>query len=712
MKKILLLITLVAAIGGGLYLAKLNGSLDSTNSPSASSIDFSANIPADTLFWALNTSPISTQALLNSKRDPSTDMVLEELKANGPETQLFAHIATNWLQSGTQGVETFQNQWGFGNEFQSAIYTVGLIPVVEFSLANPAQFVKQIDAAATQSGITKTEEKQADYSISSYALPNEDIAGLALIIKQTKNTVRITFDGPFDAKIKELVMGTKLPSKTLDSQNALEIIRKQHNFKGNVLAAVQWDNLASMFTTANSTGFTMLNSLSQGEAATEFSDIQSKECQAEVATLVQFAPRTLVSNQVDIKDGRIASEGAILLELTNSWLTGNLSQLNGVLPSFTLADDYKPMLGFALGLNIAELNTVLADVWAGLEAYKPSCAPLQELQAKLTSSNPVNSLSMLGLVPTVKGLSITVNDLDFNIHNEMPQLSKVSAVISLSSISSAKLIALAQQFQPMLAAMNIPTDGTSLPLQLPIPLPGMPELEISVQSNKHIVISTTDELAKKQAKSMAKQDLTSNGITMMSVQSKPFTNLLQKVQKQMSTGLLGSDSVDGSTCAELNLYTAAAMTTDINLSVVTKFQKTGLNADIKESQLLKKVSTPFSPGKYKVWQIVDGCHKVIDGEDTFNADGSGSLSSVIDQAQCDGYNGKYDWKNEAGKLVFNFKEEQYRSSCTDALSDWAPVTKGENRKSDSCFIFNETATSFSCIFVTDEIPTQYDFQKI
>ncbi len=121
--------------------------------------------------------------------------------------------------------------------------------------------------------------------------------------------------------------------------------------------------------------------------------------------------------------------------------------------------------------------------------------------------------AMTGMVQGVQGFGFDLQALSLKPAKEgteMPEIADLSFMATISSKQPQQLWSMLAMMQPDLAAMQLPADGQSveLPLPLPVELPGKIKLGLF---GKHIVLFSGDK-AEGLTGDLAKQELKPNGL--------------------------------------------------------------------------------------------------------------------------------------------------------------------------------------------------------
>ena len=511
-----------ALVGGGAYYA-LNGKLGGGSG--VQSLDY---VPADTLVFAGGLEPMSWGDLA-AFRDSFTmgsspaemqkmvdDLVKAELESTekAPDgVRLMLSLYTDYLT--TVMDKNFKPETlGLADKIDSAFYTVGALPVVRIKLANESAFDAFLAKAEERFKLKAVEGKLDGFSYQRYALSTDGKNPLYLAIGKRDGFVVFTLDAGELIPANEglaVAFGLTKPAQPLKSSGVLEAMVKEYGFKPFSLGYLNHEALVRILTRADNPVAKLLDKVSEGEATTEFAPLRSAACQSELEGMAALWPKTVFGYTKLESDGSPIQVSSLMKVVsTDAAAMEQLQKLRGFLPDLSAGQS---KFSYQMGLNMDELTPVLTNLWTRAIQAKFSCEPLVAAQAELKQVNPSLLGAMTGMVQGIQGFGVDLQSLSLKPAvdgSEMPQIADLSFMATVSSKQPQQLWSMLAMMQPELAAMQLPADGQSveLPLPLPVELPGKIKLGLF---GKHIVLFSGDK-AEALTGDLAKQELKPNGL--------------------------------------------------------------------------------------------------------------------------------------------------------------------------------------------------------
>ena len=152
-------------------------------------------------------------------------------------------------------------------------------------------------------------------------------------------------------------------------------------------------------------------------------------------------------------------------------------------------------------------------------------------QAQSKDANPAALAMMTGMLGSLKGMSLSVLDMDIIEHAEnpgMPDFKSLDLLLTVSADDVEALFNIAKSFAPQFASLTLPEDGSAIEMNEYLP-PGL-ELNASLYlalKGQHLALYT-GELGEKFANSLTDQTVEANGFMAFSIDSNKFFKSLIK----------------------------------------------------------------------------------------------------------------------------------------------------------------------------------------
>lgn len=709
MGKVLAAVGLALVIAAGGYFYTQQATDHDSESPVASRLR--SHIPADSMAFVLNEKAFPIDFLVNM--DPSLELFAQmaddaQLDGENPATRFWAHLGSDFLRAIQSGSAHLQKEWGFGEEVYSAFYFVGLSPVLEVSMAEPAKLREQVNAAAEASGLTMDSQADGEATLHRVTFLEQDGRAFTLLLRETEGWIRLALELPTGDANAALVSGSKLPAQSLATSGLLDRLHDQMSLRGDIAAAVNFVALVNTITDPQSVAGSMLSELMPDA---DLSQWQTPACHKESAALVSGVPEWLIASDIEYDNKAqprtVTSESESILSIKNEGLALSLVKLNGVLPRYSEVGGYDPLYSIGLGLNVAQLAPVLMELHQA--AMQPSfqCQYLQEAQTAMRDMNPTMLSMATAMVSGIKGASMTVNELA--VDEELESLASASALVSVSAVSVRQLLTLVQGFVPELAQLKIPQDGSPVPLRLAMLPPQVPPLQIAIKEDQHLVVMTEDDLAQRLASTFTGLGIEGNGLFHLSADAGKLAHVFDNAVQQ---GVPGIDAMSAEACAEMASMVATYENTQVKMSTTMEFRPAGLWLTGSASQILPNPETfKLEPGTYDAYYVGDSCELERDGSETFRADGEGQMTRLSAAPDCDAanYEATFQWQQRGLGLHYSYQKERERENCGADWSQWSEISEGQSKR---CIITEMDSSGFQCVFMGgDDSAQSYVFKR-
>ncbi|MBP8039819.1 MAG: hypothetical protein KAY67_04670 [Aeromonadaceae bacterium] len=511
-----------ALVGGGAYYVtqgKLGGA------SGAQSLDY---VPADTLVFAGGLEPMSWGDLAAFRDGFSVgsnpaemqtfvnDLVKSETESGekAPDgVRLMLSLYADYLAAVMD--KNFKPETlGLSDKIDSALYTVGALPVIRIKLADEAAFDAFLAKAESRFQLKAAEGKLDSFSYKRYSLIDDAKQPVYLAIGKRDGFVVFTLDAGDLIPANEglsIAFGLTKPAQPLKASGVLDAMVKEYGFKPFSLGYLNHEALIRILTRADNPVAKLLDKVSNGESATEFAPLRTAACQSEIEGMAALWPKTVFGyTKLESSGSPIQISSLLKVVSTDAAAMEQLQKLRGFLPDLSAGHS---KFSYQMGLNMDELTPVLTNLWSRATQAKFTCEPLVAAQAELKQVNPSMLGAMTGMVQGVQGFGFDLQALSLKPAaegTEMPEIADLSFMATISSKQPQQLWSMLAMMQPELAAMQLPADGQSveLPLPLPVELPGKIKLGLF---GKHIVLFSGDK-AEALTGDLAKQELKPNGL--------------------------------------------------------------------------------------------------------------------------------------------------------------------------------------------------------
>ena len=468
MRKLLVALVLVAVVGLGLWFAfgrdRAGGAGDGLSLRAGSPDAPLAYVPADTPYVIANLEALP-KASLDAWMQQSETMVQLwrtqfDMALHALESKDAADPGLKWmraLDAEFKGKTVSQSLDMLGIDLQgrSAIYGVGLVPVVRMTLGNPDAFRAFVARVETAAGEKLPSATLGDIGYWQFTAPGAPLRGVLAL--QGKHLVATLAPVNDEASLKTL-LGVDKPAASMQDGAALAKINQVYGYTPFATGYVDTQRLVAQLTgpaTPLETAF--LAAMEIEKPAVD------AVCQAEYAALAQAAPR-LVLGYTTLEPKR--SVAVSRLELRGD-IAKDLMTLRAPMPGLDAANDALFNVGFSM--KLAQFPPLVAK-WAGAVQNAPwKCASLLDLnQSFADASTQLTNPAVFMAGPVFEGIHAIATRFSMPVGGGEPDF---AGKLLIGSPSPEALLQLSQNFAPQIAQLGLKPDGTVKPLSA---LPGLP----------------------------------------------------------------------------------------------------------------------------------------------------------------------------------------------------------------------------------------------
>lgn len=465
MRKLLVIIVLAAVVAGLYFAFGRGGGVGNELSLGAGSADAPlAYVPADTPYVFANLEPLPKASLDAWMQQSETavqiwrlqyDTMLQAMKdkdASGTALEWMTALDAEFTgKTVAQSLDVL----GIDLQGRSAVYGVGLVPVLRMTLGKPdafRAFVARVEATAGEK-IPAAKVGDIDY----WQFTNPQAPLRAILALQGNHLVATLAPVDDDASLRTL-LGVDKPAASMQDGAALAKLNTQYGYTPFATGYIDTTRIVALFTAAP----TPLETAFLGALEIDKPAIDAV-CQAEYAALAQAAPRIVIGYTL-LEPQR--SVGVSRIELRKDIAT-DLMTLRAPMPGLDAADD--ALFNFGLSLKLAQLPPLVGK-WAGAVQSAPwQCASLLELNQAFAEGNAqLTNPAVFMAGPVFEGFHAIATRFTLPKPGEEADF---GGKLLLGSPSPAALVAMAQTFAPQLAELQLKPDGE---VKLVPAMPGMP----------------------------------------------------------------------------------------------------------------------------------------------------------------------------------------------------------------------------------------------
>lgn len=506
------IVAVVAVVAGGYFYSR-----DNNITPTLPQLDY---IPADTaLFWG-QLKPFAYSRYFDMlpaamKNTDDLTPVIESLSQSQDKNSLFLASILKAYQMSLTSSAAIKQTWGVGDEYQGLAYTVGLLPVIRFQVAQQGALVSTINKAATEAGISYTKDSIDGVALTRYAIDIDDQA-FQLIASVTDGWATLTFNTPFnDEQDLRLALALDKPEESLAQSGKIARYTKKYSLDGGSIAYVNNIAITNAITAKHPSRLNkMLDAVfDKTNSAQAFSAVRTAQCQNDFSDIANNWPATVTgTTKVMITDKQADFSMMSIIESSDQDLMNTLSSVRGFIPKHT-ASLNSQMLSVAYGVDIAKIPPLANTVIKTFNNADFQCQLLSQYQQQTKELNTMGLAMMSSMANGIQGISFSLQDLNVSEDvNGEPKIKKLDALVTLSSNDIDTLIFTAKSFLPMLGNVAIPEDGQAVIVNDLIPSPIPLDFDIKLAKKGQHLVLYTGEQSEGIANAMQSELIEKNGL--------------------------------------------------------------------------------------------------------------------------------------------------------------------------------------------------------
>ena len=341
---------------------------------------------------------------------------------------------------------------GIGPESDSAIYGVGLLPVIRVTLPDRELFEAFVEKLENRAGA-----KMSTASIDGheYRYAGDDEA--RVIVATIGNQLVITGApaGLPEAQLKSL-LGLSLPAESIAESGALAAVSEKYRLSSFGAGFIDVERIAATFIDEQSGVNSELLALMDYDAA-DLSDV----CKTEIRSLAGIAPR-IVSGYTEVTPEHFKSISVVELR---SDLAAGVQTLTAAVPG--LGTERGGLIALGMSLNMIAARDFYSARLDALEADPYKCELLEDLQAGVTNGRAVLEQPVPPTVYAFRGILAVIDDIKgMDIKKQQPP-TDVNMRLLVATDNPEALVAMGAMFSPDVASMDLQPD--SKPVKLAVP---------------------------------------------------------------------------------------------------------------------------------------------------------------------------------------------------------------------------------------------------
>jgi len=361
---------------------------------------------------------------------------------------------------------------------RAVFYGIGPLPAIRIEIADTAKFNALLDRVEQRAGVGAVRGE-----LNGLAYRRIDLGQIDAVLAVTEGyaIAGLLTDTLFERDLP-LLLGQQPPADNLADSGAIEALIERHRFADHGAGFVKLDEMvATALGKGSGRNAEVMRAL--GAAPLPVSD----GCMRMTETLVAGMPR-MVMGVTEANEKRLATRG--IWESTPS-VAAYLQRLAAPVPG--VGATYGGLVALGVGLELPQLRNAIDAVLRQVIAAGSACEWVDpdSLQAVIPQLN----LALGPMTAGIKGFNLQIEDLA--IDRDSLQPADVRAGLLASVDDPRGVFALGAMFNPALASLEIPEDGSFVDLPAGMGLDAQtPPLKVAIRDKALVLLAGADSAAR------------------------------------------------------------------------------------------------------------------------------------------------------------------------------------------------------------------------
>lgn len=364
---------------------------------------------------------------------------------------------------------------GFRTDGTGVIYGLGPLPVARFELADAARVEALLRRIEQRSGL---HGDWRSFGGREYLRIGDEVAGILLGTVGEQMVVALLPSSIETAYLPRL-FGDQRPEASLVESGVLAEMIKTHDFTGYGAGFVDLERIASMLT-----------GRAKGETAEVLAALSldmpqpSAACTRLIDSLTAGAPR-MAFGITALDERSIGAKSVLETSPAVAQLLGGLSE-----PVPGIGRDSDAKFSFGTGMNVPNLRGALRKLGQHILAQGEGCEWVEPGQIRQSMAQL--DLALGPMTAMFKGVFVEALDLQLDRDTLQPDMDRLKLRALAQVDDPAGVFAMIGMFNPALAQLEVPNDGS--PVQVPRELlpPGVPDLYVGIRGKSLVLASGVD----------------------------------------------------------------------------------------------------------------------------------------------------------------------------------------------------------------------------
>ena len=341
---------------------------------------------------------------------------------------------------------------GISPESDSAIYGVGLLPVMRVTLADGELFEAFVKKLENRAGATMNTASIDEHE---YRYAGNDEARVIVAAIDNQLVIAGAPAGLPEAQIR-LLLGLSLPAESIAESGALAAVSEKYRLSSFGAGFIDVERIAATFIDEQSGVNAELLALMDYDAS-DFSDV----CKTEIRSVAGIAPR-IVSGYTEVTPEHFKSISVVELR---SDLAAGVQTLTAAVPG--LGTEQGGLIALGMSLNMIAARDFYSARLDALEAEPYKCELLEDLQASVSTGRALLEQPVPPTVYALRGILAVIDDIKgMDLRKQQPP-TDVNMRLLVATDNPEALVAMGAMFSPDVASMDLKPD--SKPVKLAVP---------------------------------------------------------------------------------------------------------------------------------------------------------------------------------------------------------------------------------------------------
>lgn len=354
---------------------------------------------------------------------------------------------------------------------RSALFGIGLLPALRIEIADAAKLNATLDRVEKRAGIQAV---RGELNGQAYRRIDLGVVDAVLAVTPEHAIFGLLADSLYDADLP-LLLGQEMPARSLAQDGEISRLIERHGFTGYGEGYVK---LRALVTTMMGRG--------EGRAARTFDALGgtrlpvSASCMQLVDHMVAGMPR--LAGGVSAVDSRHLAVRSVWE--TNPAVAGHLQKLPA--PVAGVGATFEGLMSLGMGIDLPALRNAIDAMLRQIVEAGRDCEWVDPDLVR--SVMPQLNLVLGPMTAGIKGFNLQLDELEVDPASARPVNVRASLLAAVDDPRG--IFALGAMFNPALAALEVPNDGSLVDLPVPPELDGeAPPMKVAIQDKALLLLA-------------------------------------------------------------------------------------------------------------------------------------------------------------------------------------------------------------------------------